>query len=69
MQLASIEKVVDMMCMKGHSDQWCKEHCDPATFPALKKYWLNSLTFWIHYIRLENVTKCRDGRSVTISII
>ena len=35
-QLASVEMVVDKMHMKGHTDPWCKEHCDPAKFQALQ---------------------------------
>ena len=36
MQLASVEMVVDKMHMKGHTDTWCKENCDPAKFQALQ---------------------------------
>ena len=36
-QLASVQMVVDKMHMKGHTDPWCKEHCDPSKFQALNK--------------------------------
>ena len=36
-QLASVKMSVDKMHMKGHTDSWCKENCDPHKFPQLEK--------------------------------
>ena len=36
-RLASIEKVIDKMHMRGHIDTWCKEHCNPSKSSALCK--------------------------------
>ena len=33
--LSGIEIVVDKMHMTGHVDKWCKEHCNPSSFPEL----------------------------------
>ena len=41
-QLASVQMVVGKMHMKGHTDPWCKEHCDPFKFQALQKVSLTS---------------------------
>lgn len=46
-QLASVEMAVDKMHMKGHTDPWCKDNCDPAKFQALAKV----------YTRMNNVGK------------
>jgi len=35
--LASLNIVVDKMHMKGHTDSWCKKHCDPQLFSELDK--------------------------------
>ena len=35
--LASLNIVVDKMHMKGHTDSWCKKHCDPRLFSELDK--------------------------------
>ena len=35
--LASLSIVVDKMHMKGHTDSWCKKHCDPWLFSELDK--------------------------------
>ena len=36
-QLASVQMVVDKMHMRGHTDGWCKNNCDPANVPELKE--------------------------------
>ena len=69
-QLASVEMVVDKMHMKGHTDKWCKEHCDPAEFSALSKvtcfnYFCILVQFTVDYCC---VTVCRY-RSVRTSIL
>lgn len=40
--LASVEMVVDKMHMRGHTDKWCKEHCDAAMFNALDKVFVRN---------------------------
>ena len=29
--------VIDKLHYKGHTDAWCKKHCDPCKFGGLKK--------------------------------
>lgn len=36
-QLSSMNIVVDKMHMRGHTDAWCKDNCDPHKFPQLEK--------------------------------
>ena len=40
-QLSSMKMAVDKMHMKGHTDKWCKENCDPKKFPILEKVMLS----------------------------
>ncbi len=35
--MAGMEIVVDKMHFRGHTDQWCKCHCNPNDFDELKK--------------------------------
>ena len=64
--------VVDKMHMKGHTDPWCKEHCDPSKFQALDKVSLTSqsassiyqsyyITHLIHRWTLKYASKCSLG--------
>ena len=40
-QIAEKEIVIDKMHMKGHIDDWCKEHCDPKKISDLDKVTIN----------------------------
>ena len=33
--LANVEIVVDKLHMRGHTDKWCAENCDPHNFEEL----------------------------------
>jgi len=48
-QLASVQMVVDKMHMKGHTDHWCKVHCDPAKFQALRKVFMQFTLILMFY--------------------
>ncbi len=52
-QLARVEMVVDKMHFKGQIDPWCKEHCDPARFEALRKVLIYSLNPRFHLSMLN----------------
>lgn len=43
-QLAAVNMAVDKMHFKGHTDKWCKEHCDPSKFEALRK-----VSYGVHF--------------------
>ena len=34
-QLANTEIVIDKLHMAGHTDTWCRQHCDPKSFKEL----------------------------------
>lgn len=36
-RLASTKIVIDKLHFKGHTDAWCKEHCDPYKFKDLNE--------------------------------
>jgi len=36
-QLAEMKMAVDKMHMRGHTDSWCKDNCDPKKFTVLEK--------------------------------
>lgn len=33
--MSELEIVVNEMHMKGHTDKWCRDTCDPIKFPDL----------------------------------
>ena len=35
MQIANTSIVVDKLHFAGHTDKWCREHCDPRSFKEL----------------------------------
>jgi hypothetical protein len=41
--IAGKDIVIDKMHMKGHTDKWCKENCDPKSRPELEKVKFSSL--------------------------
>ena len=36
-KIASMNIVINKLHYKGHTDAWCKKHCDPYKFDDLKK--------------------------------
>lgn len=41
-KLANTEIVIDKMHMKGHTDVWCHQNCDPHAFKELERVNMNN---------------------------
>jgi len=52
-QLAEENTTIDKMYMKGHTDVWCKEHCDPNNKPDLEKVCPSAISVLLFLIVLD----------------
>ena len=54
-KIASMNIVIDKLHYKGHTDAWCKKHCDPYKFDGLNKVCASIPCQKDCYIRIYNL--------------